>query len=441
MRTALAILMMLSVAAALALFAGNNQGTITLFWPPHRIDLSLNLFFVLAAAAFFLIHFSLRGISALLAIPHQARRWRRAQRERAMFAALFEALSHLVAGRFIRARKSAELALTHQDQLQQAGEKPDQAGRLRALAHLLAAESAHALQDKEARMGHFKQALEGSAPRYAQEEREGVQLRAARWAMDDRAPLEALRWLAEMPMGAARRTVALRLRLKAARQAGQTDVALETARLLDKHRAFATGSGITIIQSLTLEMLTATRDASQLQNAWNRLEQRDRLSPSLAVAASNHLLDVGGDASLSRQWLLPVWEQMVCADVVKGAPIAMVSNDQKIGLLRVLERGFAKTSGVPDATWLTRIESAQVNRPGDPLLQYLAGITCMHLQLWGKAQQLLRQSVPKLANTPLERTAWLALARLAEQRGDTTAATAAYRQAAGAETDGTQLFK
>ena len=76
MRTALSILLMLAVAATLALFAGINAGTITLFWPPHRVDLSLNLFFLLLAAAFFLIHFSLRGISALLAIPHQARRWR-----------------------------------------------------------------------------------------------------------------------------------------------------------------------------------------------------------------------------------------------------------------------------------------------------------------------------------------------------------------------------
>ncbi len=431
MRTALSILLMLALAATLALFAGTNAGTITLFWPPHRVDLSLNLFFLLLAAAFLLIHFSLRGISALLAIPHQARRWRKAQRERAMFTAMFEALSHLTAGRFIRARKSAELALTHEEQLNQAGEKTVQQGRLRALAHLLAAESAHALQDKEARTVHFRQALEGSTQRDAQEEREGVHLRAARWAMDDRAPGDALHWLGEMPQGAARRTVALRLRLKAARQAGQTEMALETARLLDKHRAFNAGSGGTIIQSLTLELLLATRDVSKLQNAWNRLDLRERQSPALAIAASNHLLDIGGDAGLSRQWMLPIWEQMVSADVAKSARLEPLSMDQKTALLGVLERGFAMTGGVPDAQWLTRIETAQMNRPGDHLLQYLAGITCMHLQLWGKAQQLLRQSVPKLAHTPLERSAWLALARLAGQRGDVAEATAAYRQAGG----------
>ena len=185
------------------------------------------------------------------------------------------------------------------------------------------------------------------------------------------------------------------------------------------------------MQGLTLELLAATRDASQLQNVWSRLELRDRLNPVLAIAAARHLLDVGGDAGLSRQWLLPIWEQMVSMEVAKGLQPETLSIDQKIGLLGVLERGFTMTGGVPDAVWLTRIESAQMNRPGDYLLQYLAGITCMHLQLWGIAQQLLRQSVPKLAKTPLERSAWLALARLADQRGDAIAATAAYRQAAG----------
>jgi hypothetical protein len=33
----------------IALFAGNNPGTVTLFWPPHRVDLSLNLVLVLAS--------------------------------------------------------------------------------------------------------------------------------------------------------------------------------------------------------------------------------------------------------------------------------------------------------------------------------------------------------------------------------------------------------
>ena len=43
MRAALWLLALFAVAVAAALFAGNNQSTLTVFWPPHRIDLSLNL--------------------------------------------------------------------------------------------------------------------------------------------------------------------------------------------------------------------------------------------------------------------------------------------------------------------------------------------------------------------------------------------------------------
>ena len=43
MRAALWLLVLFAVAVAIALFAGNNQGTVTLFWPPWRLDLSLNL--------------------------------------------------------------------------------------------------------------------------------------------------------------------------------------------------------------------------------------------------------------------------------------------------------------------------------------------------------------------------------------------------------------
>lgn len=68
--------------------------------------------------------------------------------------------------------------------------------------------------------------------------------------------------------------------------------------------------------------------------------------------------------------------------------------------------------------------------PRDAVLQYLAGVVCMRLSLWGKAQQMLKQSLSMLDDAELQRDAWLALARLAEQRQDVTAATQAYREAA-----------
>ena len=64
MRAALWLLALFGVAVAIALFAGNNQGTVTLFWPPYRVDLSLNLVLMLSVGGFVFLHAVLRALSA-----------------------------------------------------------------------------------------------------------------------------------------------------------------------------------------------------------------------------------------------------------------------------------------------------------------------------------------------------------------------------------------
>ena len=423
MRAALWFLGLFGVAVAIALFAGNNQGTITVFWPPFRLDLSLNLVVLLLGLFFLLLHVALRALAALFAMPGHARSWRIQHQERAMHVALLDALSHMMAGRFIRARKAAEVVLARESAMARSGEKLAYAGRLRALSHLLAAESAQSLQDKVAREDHLRQSLEQASRRDAQETREGVQLRAARWALEDHDAQGALQWLNDLPQGAARRTLALRLRLQAARMAHQTQLALETARLLAKHRAFSEVTAPGILRSLALDLVLTAYDPDQLQTVWRQLEEAERLMPEVAIEASRRMLKVGGDIELARSWLLPVWERML-------AQPGALTDAQRISLISALENSFSLASGAPEAAWLTRIERAQMANPADASLQYLAGMTCMRLQLWGKAQQLLQQSLPRLKDNVLEKNAWVALADLADHRGDVVAATQAWKNAA-----------
>ena len=425
MRAALWFLALFGMAVAAALFAGNNQGTITVFWPPHRVDLSFNLVVLVLALLFFMLHVALRALAALFAIPGHARSWRIQHQERAMHVALLDALSHLVAGRFIRARKAAELVLAREASMARSGEVLTYSARLRTLSHLLAAESAQALQDKAARAAHFDQALEQSARPEAHGTRDGVQLRAARWALEDRDPQGALEWLDGLPQGAARRTLALRLRLKAARMAHQTRQALETARLLAKHRAFSETAAAGLLRGLALELIASAHDPDQMKTVWSQLDAVEKVMPEVATEAARKMLKLGGDVAVAREWLLPVWDHMV-------AQPGGLTDVQRIQLIEVLEGGFKLAMGAPEAAWLTRIEHAQMANPGDAALQYLAGITCMRLQLWGKAQQLLKQSLPRLQDAGLERNAWAALAELAERRGDDVALTQAWKNAAQA---------
>jgi len=301
MRAIAWLLALFATAVAVALLAGSNEGTVTLYWPPWRIDVSLNLVLVLLVCGFVMLHLALRGLAALFSMPAQARRWRVQQRERTMHAALLEGLSHLLAGRFLRARKAAEAALLQQEALAASGHRLQHSARLRALSHLVSAESAHALQDKTMRDLHLQRALADTAAREEQETREGVQLRATRWALADRDPQAALRLLDDMPHGAARRTLALRARLKAARQAGQTLPALETARLLAKHRAFSTDAALLILKGLALELVHDAHDPAQLQRAWVLLEPAERRMPEVATSAAHRLVDLQGEVALSRQ--------------------------------------------------------------------------------------------------------------------------------------------
>jgi HemY protein len=423
MRATLWLLGLFAGAVALALFAGDNQGTVAVFWPPYRVDLSVNLALLLLALAFALLYGALRGFKALTGLPQRARHWRAQQRERATHALLLEAVMQYGAGRFLRARKAAEAALAREQALTASGAAPPHAPGLRALAHMAVAESAHALQDHATREQHFEQVLQAAVSGGAtQPLRESALLRAARWALNDRDPVGALARLDELPTGAHRRTAALRIQLKAARQAGRTAEAMDTARLLAKHRAFSPEAARSLVRQLATDLIHGAHDPVQLQQVWAALDATERAMPDLALRAAQHMLNLGGDHAIVRQWLRPVWEQML-------AQPETFDDIDRVRLARVLEAGIAAATDA-DHDWLARIEAASLANPRDATLQYLAGMACLHHRLWGRAQLLLTQATRTLPDDTLRRHAWRALAQLAEQRDDDAAALHAWKQAA-----------
>src|SRR5690606_15807107 len=111
-----------------------------------------------------------------------------------------------------------------------------------------------------------------------------------------------------LPQGAGRRTLALRIKLKATRLARHTEPALETARMLAKHRAFSPAASASIVRGLLLELIHDTRDTARLQEIWLNLDPEERAMPEIAIPAARQLVRLGGDRSQARAWLLPVWE-------------------------------------------------------------------------------------------------------------------------------------
>lgn len=422
MRWTLWLVGLFSVAVAIALFAGNNDGVVSLFWPPYRIDLSVNLALLLLTALFVALYVALRTVSLFVSLPHEARRWRRSQREQAIFGAFLDALAQLQAGRFSRSRKQAELAIKLQDSWKTDDERPTHADQLRIMSHMVAADSLQALQARDARDAHYAALMELQGVRLGpgvQAAIEGAQIRAARWALDDREPAVALKRLDALPQGVSRRILALRIRLKAARLSGQTRLALETTRALIRHRAFSAVTATSLVRGLVAELVQAAHDPQQLRQVWDSLDAVERSTPQLAVLLAQRMCALAGDRALARGWLLPAWEAMV------REPQGF---DQQVRdtLVRVLEDAMEEV----DSAWLARIEAAQMAAPAAPDLLYLAGVACMKRQLWGKAQQLLGRAAPQLGDPELRRRAWAAMAQLAEQRGDEDAALKAWKLAA-----------
>ncbi len=431
MRAALWLITLFALAAAGAWLAGNNQGTVTLFLFPHRIDLSLNLAFLAVLSVVLLVVLAQRALEAFLALPKRAQRWRMQQKERASHAALLDSMGHLMAGRYLRARKAAEQTLAKETLLQTSGVLLDHAVSLRTLAHVMAAEASHALQDKVQRQQHLDQALaqvQASSGAERQTLLEGVQLRAAKWLLDDRDARASLERIHALPPAVGRRMVAMRLQLKAARLAGQPAKALETASLLAKHRAFSPVAAESLVTRLILELFAQTHDVDALQRVWKGLSAAQRLMPLVAAEAVLRWLQLGGPAATARLWLQDLWIPM------QATPTTW-SDGQ---LLRVVQAFDACLPGVEaeDALiWLSRMESAQQSGPRAAHLQYLAGMMCLRQRLWGKAQNLLGQAVKNLQAPTLRRKAWIALAELAEQRQDPVEAAAAWKQAANVSRD------
>ncbi len=425
MRNVFWLLGLAAVAVALALLVGHNASTVTLFWPPYRFDVSFNFVLFCLIAGFVLLHAALLAVGLVRDLPERAQRWRSQQIERSVVGSVMDALAHQLAGRFVRAQSAAQHAL---DQLKTVapGQWPRR-DQLQVLAHLLVAESAQSLQNRERRDENLQAALDPALAKGAPDASEGALLRAVRWAVEDRDVEAARSRLAELPQGAGRRIQALRLKLRVARLGGATSEALETARLLAKHKAFSPEASLSIVRGLVLDALREAHDMAQLEAVWNGLDASERAMPELALAAArrgNQLVlqrsDADDDearavAARLRSWLEPLWQGF---DALTSA--------QQRQLVAAFEPGLPQL----DSAWLARLELQQRLSPNNAFLQYLAGQACMQRQLWGKASQLLTQASHGLNDAALMRRTWRSLALLAEERGDETAAQLAWKQAA-----------
>lgn len=412
MRNVIWFVLLFGVAVLAATTLGTNDGLTTFYWNGWRLDLSLNLFLIALVGSCFVIVTAIQALVSLVGLPKRAREWRVARRDRSAQAALRDALAQYFGGRYSRAQKSAHRALVIQ------GDTPElaQDNEFTVLGHLLAAGSAHRLQDRPTRDRQLHQALDlSSRSPAARSAEEGARLLAAEWALDDRDAPRALELLGELPQGVSRRTHALRLRLQATRLGRQPQEALKTARLLAKHQGFSKIAAQGLLRSLAFESLDTAHDIDQLKRVWAQFDPLDRRDAFVAVRAADRAASLGMFDE-ARAWLRPFWDAFGDLGLEGRAAVSL-------GLIHAIP-------GI-GGDWLARLEAASAAHAREGSVALAVGCALAELQLWGKARGLLEQaSADNTLGHASRRKAWLALASLARQEGDEARASRCFESAA-----------
>ncbi len=412
MRSVIWFVLLFGAAVVAASTLGANDGLVSVYAGTWRFDVSLNLFLLVLVVGCFAMVSLIHAANRLIGLPERARLWRVARRERTAQAALRESLAQYFAGRYSRAKSAAQHALAIQEDTPEL--KRD--AEFSVLGLLLAAGSAHRLQDRKQRDEHLTRAFElAQGQASARTAEEGARLMAAEWAIDDRDAQRSLQLLSDMPPGVVRRTQALRLKLQAARLGQQPHEALKTARLLVKHQGLSKAASQGLLRSLAFECLDTAHDIDQLRRTWQSLDVVDRRDNFVAARAALRAAQFGS-ADDARSWLRPGWER-----------IEDTSDDERAALSYALACAI---DGI-GADWLPRLESAQSAFPREAAVAHAVGTALAERQLWGKARQLLEVAAAD-ANLPIaaKRMAWLTLARLAEKEGQSERAASSYRNAA-----------
>jgi HemY protein len=412
MRNIIWFVLLFGVAVLAASTLGTNDGLATFYWRSWRLDVSLNLFLLVLIGTCFVLVTAIQALSSLIDLPKRAREWRVARRDRTAQAALRDALAQYFGGRYSRAQKAAQRALVIQSDTPELA----QDNEFTVLGHLLAAGSAHRLQDRIGRDEQLRRALDlASRSSAARPAEEGARLLAAEWALDDRDAPRALELLGQLPIGVARRTHALRLKLQATRLGRQPQEALKTARLLAKHQGFSKIAAQGLLRSLAFESLDTAHDIDQLRRVWQQFDAIDRRDAFVVARAADRAAALGAYDD-ARGWLRPFWEQPTEMGVDERATVALALVNALPGI---------------GPEWLPRLEAASTAYAREGAVALAVGCALAERQLWGKARRLLEQAAADTTlASPGRRKAWLSLAALARQDGDMARAGECFEAAA-----------
>ncbi|WP_332877536.1 heme biosynthesis protein HemY [Massilia sp. S19_KUP03_FR1] len=390
MRLLLWLVALMATAIGIAVTARFNPGNVVLFYPPQRVDMSLNLFVVLIALLFLVVYGLVRAISATLNMPRRVAAYRLRKREREANKGLRDALKALFEGRFGHAEKAA----------MKAAELPENAG----LAALIGARAAHRMREPVRRDSWIAGIMHDNALKTAR------LMTITELLVDDHQPEAALAAVDELNATGQRHIHALQWSMKAQQQARNWPEVLRLVRTLDKRKALHPALSKRL-REMSYEALLGegSHDAESIRRVWSQVPAEERIQAPIAARAAAAFNACGlheearaiAEDSLRNSWddrVLRAWRD---AAGQPGSP----------ALLAQIERC---------EHWLR-------TRPNDAELALTLGSLCLQQKLWGKAQRYLEQALSDVLEPKLGREAHLKLAQMHEALGQEELAALHYR--------------
>ncbi|THC40774.1 heme biosynthesis protein HemY [Massilia sp. Mn16-1_5] len=393
MRLLLWLVALMAAAIGIAVTARFNPGNVVFFYPPHRIDMSLNLFVVLIALLFLVLYGVARAVNATLRMPERVAAYRQRKREREGNKGLRDALKALFEGRFGHAEKAA----------MRAAELPENAG----LAALIGARAAHRMREPARREAWLAGVAHDNTLKTAR------LMTVIELLVDDHQPEAALAAVAELNASGQRHIHALQWSMKANQQARNWPEVLRLVRILDKRKALHPALAARL-RELAYEALLSEegRDPEAIRRVWAGVPASDRTQPYIAARAAMAFNASG----------LQDEARVIAEEALKAGW------DERV--VRAY-RDAAGPAGSP--TLLAQIEHCEAwlrERPNDPELALTLGSLCLRQKLWGKAQRYLEQALSDATQSEMVRDIHLKLAQLHEALGQEEPAASHYRQSA-----------
>jgi HemY protein len=352
MRLFLWLLVLFATAIGLALAARFNPGNVVLFYPPYRVDMSLNFFLLSLVLLFLLVYGLLKAIRTTQRMPARVALYRKEKREREGNRALRDALKGLFEGRFGQSQKAAARAAVSQD--------------IAGLAALIGARAAHRMRQWERRDTWLSKVEDDKSLKTAR------LMTTIELLVDEHQPEAALDAIAELNASGTRHIQALRLALKANQRAKNWPEVLRLVRLLDKTNALHPALSRRLRELAYEDLLSErTHDADAFNAKGLHDDAREVVENALAAEWDDRLVRAYSHSAAA-----------------EGSP----------ALLAQIERC---------ELWLGQ-------RPSDAELALTLGTLCLKQKLWGKAQRHLEQALSDATEPETVREAHLKLAHLHE---------------------------